>query len=197
MVRKRDDLRILSLHAGIHFLLMLLLVGAARTVVSPYLLLLALAHLVQDRIKNNLTNKRPDLIRVSFVIDQFLHFFAIGIVVWVLQDVLGLLPTTEKPVWVMIAIAYLFVTYIWFITERLFNLSDRDYLQNINTTKYSRMLSRGGLVSLFLVIQAWKTSGLAIVLSNPYTQTKFRRRALLTDISVSLFAIFFLFWALG
>jgi hypothetical protein len=197
MVRKRDDLRILSLHAGIHFLLMLLLVGAARTVVWPYLLLLALAHLVQDRIKNNLTNKRPDLIRVSFVIDQFLHFFAIGIVVWVLQDVLGLLPTTEKPVWVMIAIAYLFVTYIWFITERLFNLSDRDYLQNINTTKYSRMLSRGGLVSLFLVIQAWKTSGLAIVLSNPYTQTKFRRRALLTDISVSLFAIFFLFWALG
>jgi hypothetical protein len=197
MVRKRDNLWVLSLHAGVHFLLMLLLVGAARMAAWPYLLLLALAHLVQDRIKNNLTNKRPDLIRVSFVIDQFLHFLAIGIVVWLLRGVNGSFPITEKPIWVMIAIAYVFVTFVWFITERLFNLSDSDYLQNINTTKYSRMLSRGALISLFLVIQAWTTSGLALVLSNPYAQKEFRRRALLTDISVSLFAILFLAWALG
>ncbi|MFN2232998.1 MAG: DUF3307 domain-containing protein [Anaerolineales bacterium] len=197
IVRKRDNLWVLSLHAGIHFLLMFLLVGVARTVVWPYLLLLAFAHLAQDRIKNTITNKRPDLIRVSFVIDQFIHFFTIGIVIWLLQNMLGLLPTTQKIVWVMIAIAYLFVTYVWFITERLFNLSDIDYLQNLNITKYSRMLSRGALVSLFLVIQAWTTSGLTLVLSNPYAQTKFRRRALLTDFSVSLFAILFLAWALG
>jgi hypothetical protein len=197
MVRKRDNLWFLSLHAGIHFLVMFLLVGPYRTVVWPYLLLLAFIHLVQDRIKNSLVNKRPDWIRVSFVVDQFLHFFAIGMVVWYLQDVIGLLPTMGRPVWAIIAIAYLLVTYVWFITERLFNLSEPDYLNNLNTTKYSRMLSRGALVSLFLVIQAWTTSGLALVLSNPYAQKEFRRRALLTDISVSLFAILFLAWALG
>jgi hypothetical protein len=134
---------------------------------------------------------------VSFVIDQFIHYLVIGVVVWLLQDVIELLPTTENPVWVIVAITYLLVTFVWFITERLFNLSDTDYLENINTTKYSRMLSRAGLVSIFLVIQAWMTSGLAMVLSNPYAQGKFRRRALLTDISVSLFAILFLVWALG
>ena len=197
MVRKRDNLWFLSLHAFIHFLLMLLLVGSYRSVVWPYLLLLAFIHLVQDRIKNNLLNKRPDWLRVTFVIDQFLHYFAIVFVVWLLQDVIGSVSAMEKPVWVIVAIAYLFVTYVWFISERLFNLSDTDYLQNINTTKYSRMVSRGGLVSLFLVIQAWTASGLAMVLLNPYAQTKFRRRALLTDISVSLFAILFLVWALG
>jgi hypothetical protein len=197
MVRRRDNLWMLSLHVGIHFLLTLLFVGAARTVFWPYLLLLALAHLVQDRIKNNLTNKHPDWIKVSFVIDQFVHFLVIWIVAWSLPGVNGSFPITEKPIWVMVAIAYLFVTYVWFVTERLFNLSDTDYLQNVNITKYSRMLSRGGLVSLFLVIQAWTTSGLAIAISNPYAETKFRRRSLLTDISVSLFTIFFLSWALG
>lgn len=197
MVRKRDNIWFLSLHAGIHFLLMFLLVGPYRTVIWPYLLFLAFIHLVQDRIKNTLVNNRPDWLRLTFVIDQFIHYFAIGAVVWLLQDVIGLLPTTEKPVWVIVAITYLLVTYVWFITERLFNLSDTDYLENINTTKYSRMLSRGGLVSIFLVIQAWMTSGLAMVLANPYAQTKFRRRALMTDISVSLFAIGFLVWALG
>jgi hypothetical protein len=197
MVRMRDKLWFSSLHAGIHFLLMFLLAGPYRLLVWPYLLLLAFLHFIQDRIKNSIVNRRPDWLRVSFVIDQFLHYLTIGVVVWLLQDVIGLLPTMEKPVWVIIAIVYLLVTYVWFITERVFYLSDTDYLQNINTTKYSRMLSRGGLVSIFLVIQAWMTSGLAMVLSNPYAQTKFRRRALLTDISVSLFAILFLAWALG
>jgi hypothetical protein len=197
MVRMRDKLWFSSLHAGIHFLLMFLLAGSNRMLVWPYLLLLALLHFVQDRIKNSIVNRRPDWLRVSFVIDQFLHYLTIGGVVWLLQDVIGLFPKTEKPVWAIVVIAYILVTYVWFITERLFNLSNSDFLEEINATKYSRMLVRGGLVSLFLVIQAWTTSGLAMVFSNPYAQTKFRRRALLTDMSVSLFAIIFLAWALS
>lgn len=197
MVRMRDKLWFSSLHAGIHFLLMFLLAGSNRMLVWPYLLLLAFLHFVQDRIKNSIVNRRPDWLRVSFVIDQFLHYLTIWGVVWLLQDVLGLIPSVENPTWVVVTISYILVTYVWFITERLFYLSDTDYLQNINSTKYSRMLVRGGLVSLFLVIQAWTASGLAMVLSNPYVQTKFRRRALLTDMSVSLFAILFLVWTLG
>ena len=74
MVRMRDKLWFSSLHAGIHFLLMFLLAGSYRMLVWPYLLLLAFLHFVQDRIKNSIVNRRPDWLRVSFVIDQFLHY---------------------------------------------------------------------------------------------------------------------------
>lgn len=197
MVRRRDDLRVLSLHAGIHFALMFLLAGPSRSGIWPYLLLLALEHLVQDRIKNTITNKRPDWTRAAFIIDQAIHITAIWSVVWWIEQVIGPLPLQEKPTWVLIVITYLFVTFVWFVIERLFNLTNADYLENINNTKYSRMLTRTGMVSLFLIIQAWTTSGFALVLSNPYAHKKFRQRALMTDIGISLFAIFFLSWALG
>jgi hypothetical protein len=197
MVRRRDDLRVLTLHAGIHFALMVLLIGSLRSVIWPYLLLLALIHLGQDRIKNNITNQRPDWTKPFFVIDQALHFAVIFLLVWWFQKESGLLPIPGKHELVMIAIAFLFISYVWFIVERIFNLSNTDYLQDLNSTKFPRMLTRVGLVSLFLLIQVWFTSGMAVVFSNPYPQKKFRQRAVLTDISVSLFAIFFLSWALG
>jgi hypothetical protein len=197
MVRRRDDLRVLTLHAGIHFTLMFLLIGAFRSDIWPYLLLLALIHLGQDRLKNNITNRRPDWTKPFFVIDQVLHFAAIFLFVFWLQKVSGILPIPGKPELVMIAIAFLFISYVWFIVERIFNLSNVDYLQDLNSTKFPRMLTRVGLVSLFLLIRLWLTSGLAILFSNPYPQKKFRQRAVLTDISVALIAIFFLFWALG
>ena len=196
MVRRRDDLWVLSIHAGIHLALMFLLVGQIRSVVWPYLLVLALIHLGQDRIKNNITNKRPEWVKVAFVIDQTLHFAAIGALDWWLQRVFEPLPSAEKPALVMVAITYLFVTYVWFIIERIFNLSNAAYMQSINNTKYPRMLTRVGLVSLFLLIRNWTATSLAVI-SNPYSQKKFRHRALLTDIVVSFFSMIFLFWALG
>ena len=196
MVRNRDNLKVLSLHAGIHFALMFLLVGQLRWIIWPYLLLLALVHLGQDRLKNNITNKRPEWVQAAFIIDQTLHFAAIiALVLWV-QRMTELTPLPEKPVWVLVAITYLFITYVWFIIERIFNLSNAEYLQNLNTTKFSRMLIRVGLVSLFVIIQTWTAAALA-VLSNPYSQKNFRQQAILTDVCVSLSAIIFLFWALG
>jgi hypothetical protein len=196
MVRRRDNLWVLSLHAGIHFVLMFLFVGAFRSVLWPYLLLLAAMHLGQDRIKNNLTNKRPDLIRISFIIDQVLHLLAILILVWWLEGMGNPLFILEKPVWAILAVTYLFVTYVWFISERVLNHTNMGYLQSINNSKISRMLIRTGFVSLFLLIQIWGAAAFASVLPNPYSQKEFRQRALLTDISVSLFAIIFLVWAL-
>jgi hypothetical protein len=186
MVRRRDDLWVLTIHAGIHLALMFLLVGQLRAVVWPYLLILALIHLGQDRIKNNITNKRPEWVKAAFIIDQTLHFVAIGVLVWWLQRVFEPLPNTEKPAWVIIAITFLFITYVWFIIERIFNLSNGAYLQSLNNTKYPRMLTRVGLVGLFLLIRNWTAASLAVI-SNPYSQKKFRLRALLTDIVVSLF----------
>ncbi len=197
MVRHRDKLWVLTLHASIHFVLMFFSAGQSRWVIWPYLLLIALIHFVQDRIKNNLTNRRPDWIRKAFIVDQALHFATIWVVVQWLQIIAGLIPVQQKPIWVIIAIVYLIVTRVWFISERIFYLSDSDYQQSVNNTKTSRMLVRAGLLSLFLVVSNLATTGLALVFSNPYPESEFRRRALLTDISVSLLAMIFLYWVLG
>jgi len=196
MVKKRDDIRVLSLHAFIHFALMFILAGQLRLEIWPYLLLIAIFHLIQDRIKNTITNKRPDWIGRGFVIDQFLHYLTIGIVVWLFQQNTGLVVAAEKPFWAIIIMTFVCVTFVWFITERIFNLSNVDYLQYINSSKISRMLSRAGFVTVYLLIWRWAPSALALTISNPYPRSEFRQRAVLTDVSVSLIAMIFLFWAL-
>lgn len=196
MVRKRDNLRITTLHAGIHFVLMFFLAGQTRPAIWPFLLLLATLHFFQDRLKNNITNKRPEWVCKGFVIDQALHFAIIWAVIYLFEEVTGPVAVNEKPIGVIVAITYVCVTYVWFVIERIFSLSDLDYLQNINNTKFPRMLSRAGLISLFLLVWNWSTASLTIVFSNPYPQSKFRQRAMWTDVSVSLLAMIFLFWAL-
>lgn len=196
MVKNRDILWVLTLHAGIHFMLMFLLVGQARLFIWPYLLLIATLHFIQDRIKNTITKKHRNWIGRGFIIDQLLHFVTIWVVVKWLQVGMGFGFSSEKSMGVIVAITYLLATYVWFIIERIFNFSNAAYLQNLNNTKFARMLSRAGLISMFLLIRQWAATGLALVISNPYPQSRFRQRAMLTDVSVSLFAVIFLFWAL-
>jgi hypothetical protein len=196
MVRNRDNLWVLGLHGSIHFVLMVLLVGSYRTVLWPYLLLVAMMHFTQDRIKNNLTNRRPDLIPKAFIVDQVLHYITIWAVVWWSQVAVGSIPLPAKPLWALFGMTYLIITYVWFISERVLNFGDRDYIRNINSTKYSRMLIRAGLLSLFLLVRNLAAASLALVLPNPYPRSKFRGRAVLTDLSVSLLAAVFLAWVL-
>ena len=103
----------------------------------------------------------------------------------------------HRPAWVMIAISYLLATYVWFVSERALNLSNSDYVLKLNDTKFSRMVARAGMVSLFLFIRAWVFPGLAMVLPNPYSSPEYRQRFLVTDVGVSIFVILFLLWALG
>ena len=194
MVSKRDNLWVLTMHAGIHFVVMIILVGQVRGAIWPYLLLISTIHLAQDRIKNSIVKKRPDWTGTGFVIDQFTHFVIIWAFVLWLQNVAGFIFTPEKPVGIMVFITYLFVTIVWYIIERIFNLSNPEYLENISNTKYPRMLSRAGLVSLFILFWSWRGPGLALIISNPYPQSRFRQRTILTDVSISLLAMIFLIW---
>jgi hypothetical protein len=197
MVSKRNNIWVSTLHASIHFILMILLVGQARSAIWPYLLLLASIHLIQDRIKNSFTNKRPDLIGKGYIIDQTIHYVIIWAAVWWFQSFIEPFSAPERPVWVIVAITYLVVTYVWFISERIFNLSNSDYLQNINNTKFPRMLSRAGILSLFLLIRTRTMPGLGVLFSNPYPKSEFRQRAILTDLGVSASAVIFLVLTLG
>jgi len=197
MVKNRNKFWVLTLHVSIHLGLMLLLIGESRSEYWPLITLLALIHMGQDSLKISLVQKMPGRSFAAFVLDQIFHVVIIGIFIWVFRMGGGTLLMSQKTVWVMIAIAFLFVTYVWFISERVFYSSKPDYVLNVNDTKFSRMISRAGLVSAFLLIRAWTFPSLAMILTNPYTSSKYRQRALLIDVSVSIIAMIFLFWALG
>jgi hypothetical protein len=197
MIRQKQKPGVLTLHVSIHFGVMLLLAGQLRSAIWPYLLLIALVHLVQDILKILLTNRRPHLAIHYFILDQVMHYFIIwGVITWfhLMNDHIS---SPEKPFWIIVSLAYLLVTYVWFISERFINLSNAEYVKNINETKFSRMLARFGLLSLFLLVRGWVLPGLAFIIPTPYPTSKYQQRALLTDLSVSVLSMLFLLWALG
>ena len=197
MARCKWIIRVLSLHVSIHFILMLLLVGQSRITLWPYLLLLTLVHMGQDRLKIYLTDLWPNRMVVLFYLDQLFHSAAIwGLVRW-LQINQPQLIVEQNSTWAIIAIAYLVVTYVWYICERVMNHADPEYLKNVEQTKLSRMLSRSGMVSLFFLIRGWVLPNTALLLSWPYPDSIYRVRALTTDLTVSITAFIFLFLTLG
>jgi hypothetical protein len=197
MIRNRKSIGVSALHAGIHFALMVLLVGPSRSAAWPALLLLATLHISQDALKTRLVRKHPGWLKTAFIVDQIAHLTLIQIFIRVFQLGPTAGGTAQKPALVMVMIAYLFATYVWFIIERTFNQSDPQALAWISDTKYRRMLTRGGLISGFLLVRSWALPGLAMVMPELPASGKYRRRAWVTDICVSLAAMAFLFWALG
>jgi hypothetical protein len=192
MASRKSNFWVLSLHVSIHFIVMLLLVGQVRLLIWPYLLLLTLVHMGQDRLKVALTNLWPARTVFFFFIDQLLHYSAIwGLTVWI-RALNPNLVNTQTRLWVIIAIAYLVVTYTWYISERVINHADAEYLKNIEETKIARMLARGGLVSLFPLVRAATLPYLAVLFSWPYPASIYRKRALFSDVGISLLVIIFL-----
>ncbi len=197
MIRRKANLWVLALHGSIHFVLMVLLMGGIRQQIWPHLLLLTLVHMVQDHLKILMTIRWPERMVFLFFLDQLLHYLAIwGFVSWIqaTQELANIFGNQD---WVIITIAYLIGTYVWYISERVISHSDNDYLEMVKETKIERMLARSGLISLFLLARAWMLPNLALALSWPYRASSFRKRAVVSDVSVSLGVIIFLFVALG
>jgi hypothetical protein len=197
MVRRKTNFWILLSHVSIHFLLMLLLVGQSRTQYWPYLLLIALIHMGQDWLKIFLTNRWPVQRVFLFFSDQLLHLFFIYIVVARIENLYPNGLTTQRPTWVLIAIAYLAATYTWYICERVIHHTNADHLKIIEETKIARMLVRSGMVSLFFLLRTWAISGLAFIFISPYPASSYRKQAVMTDVGVSLVVIVFLFITIG
>ena len=197
MVKNRGRFWVLTLHSSTHFVLMLLLVGKTRNEIWYLIALIALIHMAQDAMKYFLVRKKPKWSRPAFVIDQTLHCLILWIVSSRLQMGLGLNNLVQTPTWVIVAIGYLIVTYVWFFSERTFNQSNLEYINQLTRTKYSRMVTRAGLISIFLLVRNWTLPGLAMVLPNTATSSKYRQRALLIDLAVSIVVMVFLSWALG
>jgi len=84
------------------------------------------------------------------------------------------------------------VTFVWYISERVNNAADIEYLKNIEETKIPRMLARSGFVSIFLLVRTWGLPGFSSMFASPYPPSKYSKRAVITDICVSFLVITFL-----
>jgi hypothetical protein len=199
IVLHKDRWWVLGLHVATHFLVTFVLVGAARTVVWPYILLLALIHYLLDRLKIASSRWWPSWVILPYAIDQALHLMLLA---WITSLMLrqvtpGTLPLGS--IWVIYAIAYLLVTHVWFVSERILAYADREYREKVNETAWPRMLARAGILSLALV--GWNAlapprfAGVSPVWW-PYRPDGYRRRELFTDVSVSLGGLIFIWLAL-
>ncbi len=92
-----------------------------------------------------------------------------------------------QPKWMIYILGFLLVTYIWFISERIFAYKDKDYKKELVDQFWSRMLVRAGIVSVLLV--GWNSLtgiiGSSLTLNLPYIKGRYWRRALATDFLVS------------
>ena len=177
----------LLLHGAIHFLFMFGLVGQLRIQILPQLLALTIAHVIVDATKTSLSTKGSLSTQTSYLLDQAIHVALIGITAtWINIG----LPDATEPLrwgWAVILSGYVFVTYAWGTTERLLTENQSQYHSEVVAQMWPRMLTRAVLftVGLFLLQDQANIAVLAAV-SIPYISGAYRRRALITDLVVTL-----------
>jgi hypothetical protein len=194
MVRHKVHLWALSLHVGVHLIVMLAIVGQVRQVIWPQILVLALAHFIIDVGKNTVYRYKPEWVIAPYLIDQLFHYISIWLIsVWI-GRVHGSLPLPLAETWVILIIGYLLVTYVWYITENILSYANPGYRLELKTQLWSRMVIRAGLLTGLVFL--WRPFSLIsmavpIQISIPYLSGDYRSRALLTDLGVVLAVLVF------
>lgn len=204
MVRAKQKPWVLGLHIATHLVVMALISATIFSQIWPYLLLVAFIHLGIDIVKNEVWRRRPDLLVGPYIIDQIFHYLSIALVAFLIQLNLGdLTIPIARPVLVL-ATGYLVVTYVWFISERIFAYANRAYRQTVVDQLWPRMAGRAIWLSIFLWIFSTVIGPLTILTtfqlpllamagvmpSLPYISGKYASRALVIDISVALVVAF-------
>lgn len=184
----------LSLHVAIHLLVLLILAGSARSVLWPYLIILAASHFAIDTLKTFVSQVRPQWINGPYCADQVLHVMSIWfIATWIEASVAPSDVPTADP-WMYYATALLFATYVWFVSERLLTHNHPSYQMEVIAQKWPRMATRALLLAIFLGLPYLSGAGAVhdlsalapLPLSMPYLSGQFRLRALVTDLAVTL-----------
>lgn len=191
MVKAKTSLRVLALHIATHFLVMFAIVGSARGVLFPYILALALIHFEIDLVKNIVYRYRPGWVIIPYLVDQAVHYLSIvAVTIWI-QNQAGDLSLPADPQGLIYMLGLVLVTYVWFISERIFAYRDEKYRRELVDQIWSRMFVRAGIVSILLM--GWNLGAqvlaFSITVSLPYVKGRYGRRALLTDIVVSIVVV--------
>lgn len=189
----------LTLHVAIHLAVMLLLSGRDSLIVWPQLLALAAAHFAIDALKNYEARRWPHLVVTSYTTDQILHFISIFLVAIWTEAEHGV--NRDQP-WLIYAAAYLSVTHVWFITERVVAYRQPGYQAEVENHRWSRIFARGLALSVYLLLghvilapeALMATFALVALLPTPYCCARFRRRMLAQDLLGPLFLALLVFW---
>lgn len=196
-----------TLHAGVHLAVLLLIVGPARRVLWPYLLVLAAIHFGLDSLKRGLGEARPRWLSGPYLLDQLAHLLVVLLVAaWIEAAVpAGLLPSGQR--WPVVAAGYLLATYVWFVTERLLAHAHDAYRRQVVASTWSRMVIRAVLLTgLLLLLRRLPVPGLAgawgaltavgLILGFPYRSARYGWRALAIDLAVPMLVAFVIHWAI-
>ena len=188
MAVNKTRTNILFLHVSIHFLVYLFIVALVDFQLWPYVLALAIIHFLIDSGKNYISKLRPNWVIATYLLDQLIHIISIVLISYLIAGSTGIPPFALKPIWLILIIAYLTITYVWYISERIIATIDSDYFKQVVEKAWSRMLSRAIFLTLMLV--SWfSISSVSIAITSlvsfPYRAGSFGYRALLIDLLVS------------
>lgn len=188
MAVNKTRTRVLLFHVTIHFLVGLFFIALVSIWLWPYVAVLAIIHFLIDTGKNYISRLRPHWVIATYLVDQLLHIFSIILISVLIAGRTGISAFELKPVWLILLIAYLLITYVWYISERIIATIDSDYFKQVVDKAWSRMFARALFLTLMLV--SWitiSTTSLAFasLVRFPYRADAFGYRALLVDVLIS------------
>lgn len=194
MVNNRGRTEVRLLHVTSHFVVSLVFTLIYLPAAWPFLIILAGIHFLLDSGKFYFSQTKPDWVIFPYLLDQILHIFSIILVSIMIARFTNVPPFAIQPVWLILSIAYLVVTYVWYISERTLSVHNQAYLQQVVDKEWSRMVARAVFLTIPIIVwldipKLFVTSALVF----PYKMRYFGVRALFTDITISgLGALFFL-----
>jgi hypothetical protein len=177
----------LIIHVAIHLMVLLLVCLPHLSTTWPFLVVLAIAHLLIDAFKSALTRWRPQWNAGGYLFDQLLHILSIwAIGKWAMLAIAGGWPIQRT--WQIYLIAFLLVTSVWYITESVLFSASQAYQRELFEQRWTRMATRAIFLVVLLSLRPPRvTPGVAagILTPLPYWSGSFGRRALLTDLCVT------------
>jgi hypothetical protein len=199
MVRNKKHAWVIGLHSAIQLTAMGALLYPLSLQVWPALLAVAAVHFAIDFGKIELSRRKPKWVAWPYVLDQALHFAVLALAAsWL--STYGTEALWLDPEWAIYATAFLVVTYVWFITERVLYFADEEYFREVLENFWGRMAARLALVCFSIagwagLAGAGATLGLALFFL--YRSPVYRWRAILIDLAVSAAGVVFLWLALA
>ena len=185
LVRSKSQMWGLVLHASIHLLTLLLLVGAYRNEIWPQVLALTFIHFGVDVVKYRLTDARPEWVTSSYFVDQAIHILSIIVVAAWIDSIVPEAGAAFNTALLITISGYILIAHVWFVTEKTFSHANVGYSQEVQSTLWARMIARATFLTVLLAVGTFGF-GIATALQLPYYRDSYWRRALITDLIVAV-----------
>ncbi|MEJ2010688.1 MAG: DUF3307 domain-containing protein [Anaerolineales bacterium] len=178
----------LALHLGTHLVVMLALTWPVAAVIWPGLVGLILFHGILDQVKVHRSDRLGLSEPAAYLLDQALHLASLALTAWAFTAASDRVAALPLAAWSIQGAVFILGTHFWAITERILTVNSPAYQAEVIEQTWPRMAARG--LPLLIVIAAYPAGSLSTSASVlPYAGMQYWRRALLTDLVVSVFGV--------